>query len=93
MAVAPFSQRIQRGSQIGVGNGSIEESIDQSILPDNHHPVRQFRIDVFITQQHELAARHHLAYARDQLQAVFQRVGGKTADLHQQNIRLHGPAE
>ena len=40
MAVAPFSQRIQRGSQIGVGNGSIEESIDQSILPDNHHPVR-----------------------------------------------------
>ena len=40
MAVTPFSQRIQRGSQIGVGNGSIEESIDQSILPDNHHPVR-----------------------------------------------------
>ena len=78
MAVAPFSQRIQRGSQIGVGNGSIEESINQSILPDkSHHPVRQFRIDVFITQQHEFAARHHLAHALDQLQAVFQRVGAE----------------
>ena len=55
MAVAPFSQRIQRGSQIGGGNGSVEKSVDQSILPDDHHPVCQLRIAVFITQQYEFA--------------------------------------
>ena len=69
-----------RQSEAG-GNGSVEKSVDQSILPDDHHPARQLRDRRF----HHTAARicssaSPCCTRPDQLQSVFQRVGRQTAD-------------
>jgi len=87
-----FSQGIQCRDQIGRGDRSVEEGVDQAVLLGSFDGVGHVLLGVFIAEQNDLALRGDCPDLTADLHALGKGAGRIAGRLHEQDRRPHDPA-